>query len=129
MQPAMVDGSDNGMKRCILAIVLVITAGIAGACLAAKEPHAPGDPYLRYMYITCYPDECRLSITVRFRDDTPTFHDERTTRLYEPILYSIDERKFESIEVEVSKPGWIPRTKTWKTEVPNDVFIKLEERL
>lgn len=117
------------MKRCVPAIMLIIAAGIAGACFAVREPHAPENPYLRYMYITCYPDECHLSITVKFRDDTPTFHDERTTRIHEPILYSIDETKFESIRVEVDKPGWITKTRIWKNNVPNDVFIKLEERL
>ncbi len=117
------------MKRYIPVITLMIAALIAGACFAAKEPHAPEDPNLRYMYITCYPDECHLSVTVKFKDDTPTFHDERITRELEPILYSVDRENFESIKVKVTKHGWIPQTKVWEDEVPNDVFIKLEERL
>ena len=102
---------------------------IITACLAVKTPNSPNDDNLRYMYITCWPDECRLTVIVEFKDNTPVFHEERTTREFEAIAYSVNKLKVKTITIKAEKYGWVTQVKKWEGEVPYDVFIKLEERL
>jgi len=117
---------DEMLKRVfIVATILALTG-----CLAMqKRPSAPDDENLRYMYITVYPDEATIIITVEFKDNTPTFRDTRVTREHEPVAYSIDQRKVKKISLTVQKTGWDTQTRTWENEVPYDVFIKLDARL
>lgn len=110
--------------RTRLAIILAVLV-FAGCMGVRKQPHAPGDENLRYMYITVYPDEATLIVTVEFKDATPTFRDQRITRIHEPVNYSIDQRKVKRIQVIVQKQGWVSQTREWTNEVPFDVFIKL----
>lgn len=108
--------------RFIALIVLVFTTGCLGI---AKTPHAPNDVNLRYMYITVYPDETTLTVTVEFNDNTPAFRDSRLTHEHEPISYSVDQRKVKRIKMVAAKPGWIKQEREYTDEVPYDVFIKL----
>lgn len=105
---------------------LIVFLAFLTACLGMKkEQHAPDDVNLRYMYITVYPDEATLTVTVEFKDGTPTFRDTKITKIHEPVLYSVDARKVKRIHVVVKKTGWVTQEKEWLGEVPFDVFIKL----
>ena len=108
-------------------ILIGLAAILMGGCLATqKRQHAPNDDNLRYMYITVYPDEATLTVTVEFKDGTPTFRDNKITQIHEPIPYSINRKKVKRIHVLVEKRGWISQEREWIEEVPFDVFIKLE---
>jgi hypothetical protein len=111
------------MKTKVLFVaVLFFLAGCPGL---QKTPHAPNDENIRYMYITVYPDECTLTLTVEFKDATPTFRDERITHEHEPINYSVDRRKVKRIHIIAKKSGWVTQEKEYLGEVPYDVFVKL----
>jgi len=115
------------MKQLQPIAALVIIALICG-CYATKQPNHPGDENMRYMYITCWPDETRLTVRIEFKDNTPIFHDERITREHEPIVYSVDRRKAKIITIKAEKYGWISQTRKWEGEIPFDVFLKLQMR-
>lgn len=104
----------------------IVLLAFLGGCLGMKkEQHAPNDVNLRYMYITVYPDEATLTVTVEFKDSTPTFRDTKITKIHEPVLYSVDARKVKRIHIVVKKTGWVTQEREWYGEVPFDVFIKL----
>ena len=112
--------------RANFMFLLILT--LAVGCLATqKQRHAPNEQNMRYMYITVFPDESTMMITVEFKDSTSTFRDTRVTREHEPISYSVDRRKVKTIHVTVSKPGWIGQERVWNEDVPFDVFIKLSD--
>lgn len=106
--------------------VLLATAFLAGCLGMTKTPHAPNDVNLRYMYVTVYPDESTLTVTVEFSDNTPTFRDSRVTRLHEPVSYSIDQRKVKRIQIVVTKSGWVKQEREYIGQVPYDIFVKLD---
>ncbi|GEM_PF-2706039 len=108
--------------------VLILAVSFC-ACTFTKQPNDPNDDNLRYMYITCWPDESRLTVIIEFKDNTQTFHDERIARKHEPIVYSVDRRKVKTITIKVEKYGWMTKTKKWEGEVPYDLFIKLDQKL
>ena len=117
------------MKKTCYKVLLATIFAVIAACALTRPPNAFNDDNLRFMYITCWPDECRLTVVVEFKDNTPTFHEERTTREREAIAYSVDRRKMKTITIKAEKYGWIAQTKTYEGQVPFDVFIKLEERM
>jgi len=106
----------------LFAVVIALVAGCLGV---QKTTHAPNDANLRYMYVTVYPDEATLTVTVEFNDNTPTFRDSRVTHIHEPINFSIDQRKVKRVQISVTKSGWVKQEREWTGEVPFDVFIKL----
>jgi len=115
------------IQKSIQIVALLMIAFIIG-CQYSRPPGDQYDENIRYMYFTCWPDNCRLALTIVFKDDTPMFHDERVTKEHEPIVYSVDARKVKTVTLKISKYGWIPQTMKWEGQVPHDVFIKLEER-
>ena len=114
------------MRAKFMVVVLFLCAiGTVGCLGIQKRRHAPNDENLRYIYITVYPDECALMLTIEFKDSTPTFRDTHTTHIHEPISYSIDQTKVKRIHVTVKRRGWVTEEREWIDQVPFDVFIKL----
>lgn len=107
-------------------IICLFAIFVAGCLASQKKPHAPLDENMRYLYITVYPDQAIMTITVEFKGDTPTFRDSRVTKIHEPVPYSINRKKVKRIHILVEKRGWIKQEREWFDEVPFDVFIKLE---